>query len=283
MHSGYESDPECGDNHKSKIFYCSLDLPEKFMDYEIGRIIEGYNWKLGMVVDEIIPDHEAEPLNEEYGILDPHDPERGYYRNTSCIKVLKATVIDIKDAIINDNIIDCNKQQKIEQENIQKRLTEVNEKLKSFGLETFTNIKFYTNDYNPSYIYYNICNDYIYKNNMSITELVNRICQICIRFSSLEKALKQRGVELRKDSVLCYEYINGSNNYSIEQIQTIMCEMKYLYDYCHYKEIIDKLPKPYDREIAKKMALDLYSNGTYPTIFPWEFMGKPITNNCIIS
>lgn len=62
-----------------------------------------------------------------------------------------------------------------------------------------------------------------------------------------------------------------------------MCEMKYLFEYCHmddckqeaYEEYIEELNAGYFLdcsvfERAEEIALNKYSNGYYPAIFPWQ-------------
>lgn len=92
------------------------------------------------------------------------------------------------------------------------------------------------------------------------------------RKKTLINALQTRGLELRTDSVLSSNYINGSDEFTIEHIVNVMCQMKYLYEYCNYKDILMK-HSPFDRnkrEEIKQYALNKYSNGKYPDIFPWE-------------
>ena len=61
-----------------------------------------------------------------------------------------------------------------------------------------------------------------------------------------------------------------------------MCEMKYLYEYCHmdecrqiaYEEYLAEKNDGYYPDMsvsdrAEMIALDKYSNGKYPEIFPW--------------
>jgi ribosomal protein L13E len=55
----------------------------------------------------------------------------------------------------------------------------------------------------------------------------------------LIEALKKYGLELRSDSKLCQQYIDGVNELSIDEIVERMCEMKYLFDYCNMKHYLD--------------------------------------------
>ena len=103
------------------------------------------------------------------------------------------------------------------------------------------------------------------------------------RKQKLIKALTDVGVTLRSDSVLCKQYIDGESEYTVKEIAKRMAEMKYLFEYCHMKECKKKAYNelnncnyydPYYNEvlfdIAEKTALKKYSNGEYPTIFPWQ-------------
>lgn len=100
--------------------------------------------------------------------------------------------------------------------------------------------------------------------------------------TKLRTKLNKRGVEFRPDSALCAKYINGKTDLSIDNIVQRMCEMKYLYEYCNMKSIREQVymdyvnsgyVKNYEGTIttqAEKIALETYSNSTYPDIFPWE-------------
>ena len=98
------------------------------------------------------------------------------------------------------------------------------------------------------------------------------------RKRQLKNELERMGLILRNDSVLCNEYIEGISEYSIEYIVQTMCEMKYLYEYCDMKVCKKKARATADMtyyypgmisDIATKAALDKYSNGKFPDVFPW--------------
>lgn len=89
----------------------------------------------------------------------------------------------------------------------------------------------------------------------------------------LTDRLNKSGLEYRMDCVLCNNFIfRGSDDYSVEYIINELCKMKYLCEYCHYDDFIEqaKLTGRYDRESIKKEALNVYSKGVYPAIFPWK-------------
>ena len=117
------------------------------------------------------------------------------------------------------------------------------------------------------------------------------------RKEELETALNKAGVELRRDSTLCSNYIDGkieknnprgrshgSNMFSsIDQIVKRMCNMKYLYEYCHMEECKDIAYEEHRETLkagyypdcsvsdsAEYLALKKYSNSTYPLIYPWQ-------------
>jgi hypothetical protein len=121
------------------------------------------------------------------------------------------------------------------------------------------------------------------------------------RKAELETALHKAGLQLRSDSTLCSNYIDGkidgkidgntshgrshdSNMYTtIDQIVKRMCNMKYLYDYCHMEECRDIAYEEYRETLkagyypdcsvsdsAEYLALKKYSNSTYPLIYPWQ-------------
>ena len=104
----------------------------------------------------------------------------------------------------------------------------------------------------------------------------------------LKLKLEEHQIKLRKDSALCSKYINGTIDLTLDQVVRRMCEMKYLYEYCHMKEIKYNVYKMYlhdkkksDKNIkyvkdgslskkAEQIALETWSNGKYPEKFPWE-------------
>lgn len=102
----------------------------------------------------------------------------------------------------------------------------------------------------------------------------------------LVNALQEQGLELRNDSVLCEQYIEGDSGilkeWSINSIVERMCEMKYLYDYCHMHSMLDEAyheqkeereqgyyPDMSVAELAEMKALEKYSNNKYPNPWPW--------------
>lgn len=100
--------------------------------------------------------------------------------------------------------------------------------------------------------------------------------------TELEAELNKKGIKFRPDSALCAKYINGDKDLTLDYVVQRMCEMKYLYEYCNMKLIREQVymdyvnsgyVKNYEGTIttqAEKIALQTYSNGTYPDIFPWE-------------
>ena len=101
------------------------------------------------------------------------------------------------------------------------------------------------------------------------------------RKEELVNALKAYGMVLRSDSELCKKYIDGDLNdtdWTVSDIVRRMCEMRYLYTYCHFQECKNQVYNEfrYDKYMmyqisdeAEKMALQKYSNGRYPSVFPW--------------
>ena len=102
------------------------------------------------------------------------------------------------------------------------------------------------------------------------------------RKDELISALQEYGLVLRSDSKLCQLYIDGRTDYSIDDVVKRMCQMKYLFEYCHmdeckniaYQQYIEELDAGYIPDCsvfdsAEEIALRKYSNGEYPLIFPW--------------
>ncbi len=103
------------------------------------------------------------------------------------------------------------------------------------------------------------------------------------RRDSLIKALNEAGLELRSDSQLCKKYINGDKDNSLDEVVLRMCQMKYLYDYCHMEKCKDIAYEEYKDDYrygyypdgsvhdrAESIALKKYSNSRYPDVFPWQ-------------
>ena len=102
------------------------------------------------------------------------------------------------------------------------------------------------------------------------------------KITKLKLKLRKRGLRFRKDSSLCSSYINGKTDLNVNVIVQKMCELNYLYEYCDLKNIkydlyndyvTNGFVKNYEGTVtsqAKKIALEKYSNGEYPHVFPWE-------------
>ncbi len=103
------------------------------------------------------------------------------------------------------------------------------------------------------------------------------------RKQMLIDGLNNRGISFREDSTLCQKFIDGDKNLNINFVINRMCQMKYLFEYCHmneckqqaYEEQKEELNAGYFPDIsildqAEYIALKKYSNNKYPEIFPWE-------------
>ena len=102
------------------------------------------------------------------------------------------------------------------------------------------------------------------------------------RKEKLINELNKVGLTLRDDSVLYQNYIDGDDSKELKWIVYRMCQMKYLFEYCNmedwqyeaydkYCEIRDAGYFPDFRvfDKAEEIALNKYSNGKYPKVFPW--------------
>lgn len=96
----------------------------------------------------------------------------------------------------------------------------------------------------------------------------------------LVEELNKYKLILRNDSFICQNYIEGCTNFTLDEIVERMCQMKYLYEYCHMDECeqIFYDDSDYDSsddsdmfifDKAEMLALKKYSNGKYPNTFPW--------------
>lgn len=94
--------------------------------------------------------------------------------------------------------------------------------------------------------------------------------------------LSKYKLKLRSDSVLCEKYINGSKEFTLDEVVERMCEMKYLFEYCNMNACKEEafemqreefcagyIPDVPVFEQAEMIALKKYSNGRYPDVFPW--------------
>jgi hypothetical protein len=97
-------------------------------------------------------------------------------------------------------------------------------------------------------------------------------------------ALRCKGLLLRSDSKYCRLYIDH-NEGDIDDIVQRMCEMKFLYDYCNFKnelkiakqEQIDELNSGYfpDCPVFDQAEMNvLIKIGKYPKVFPWQIDSK---------
>jgi hypothetical protein len=102
------------------------------------------------------------------------------------------------------------------------------------------------------------------------------------RKNKLITELSKYKLRLRNDSMLCKQYIEGNCEYSLKDVVQRMCEMKYLYEYCHMKESYSVAYEEQQEELragyfpdcsiseqAEDISLRKYSNGKYPKVFPW--------------
>jgi len=118
----------------------------------------------------------------------------------------------------------------------------------------------------------------IEKGNINAVNNLREYTEKMDRKQELKTELSNKGLVLRNDSVLCDEYIEGTSENSLEYIVQKMCEMKYLYEYCNMKACKKKARRDADMhyyypgmitDLATSMALNKYSNGVFPDVFPW--------------
>ena len=100
--------------------------------------------------------------------------------------------------------------------------------------------KFNTTEYELNNVLDRFKNDKEYKKEQNKIKKINKQKMLYnIRKINLVNALENKKLELRNDSVLCQKYITGDINISIDNIVNRMCQMKYLYDYCHMDKCKD--------------------------------------------
>lgn len=102
------------------------------------------------------------------------------------------------------------------------------------------------------------------------------------RRRKLIAALAEYDLELRDDSELCRRYLEGIGELDEYRITNRMCQMRYLFEYCHMNECKDEAYEEHVAELeagyipdcrvfdrAEEIALNKYSDGEYPMIYPW--------------
>ena len=111
------------------------------------------------------------------------------------------------------------------------------------------------------------------------------------RKNELQQAFAQYRLEIRNDSKLCSDYIEGvDNGYSLADTVRRTAEMRYLYDYCDMRGHVDYYIGKFKREHremeffdrdefkdgcdkarrdAERAALLVKSKGQYPDVWPW--------------
>jgi hypothetical protein len=159
----------------------------------------------------------------------------------------------------------------------------------SYGIGTFyiesDIINAFCNKYNTDIHNYqkvidNIINEKKIKMEKKLQNSINKKNE---RKQILINKLKSRGLSFRKDSVLCEKFINGDKSLNINDVVNRMCQMKYLFEYCHMNNCKDEVYKEQQEEFeagyfpdcsvfdqAEYIALSKYSNNEYPDKFPWE-------------
>lgn len=98
----------------------------------------------------------------------------------------------------------------------------------------------------------------------------------------IKNEIEIRGLPFNKKSFLVKKFMNNRTLMSAGETAQRICELKYLYEYCNFDDIKIRLKESTknneDKKInlkhAEKLALNAYSNGTYPTKFPWELTNE---------
>ena len=108
------------------------------------------------------------------------------------------------------------------------------------------------------------------------------------RKNSLINKLQIYNLELRNDSKLCSEYIDGTlKDWTEDQVVSRMCQMKYLFDYRNMSYYLDKAYSDQKEEkragyypdmtIFEQAEYEAMKNHKYPHIYPW--INAPINKN----
>jgi hypothetical protein len=154
--------------------------------------------------------------------------------------------------------------------NIDKRKKSLNEKLLEYNLEP-------DNIYCHYYVYGINDNNDIYNIVSNIDNVINKLREMRRRKMILEIKFMLNEIELRTDSTICKNFINGCDDYTIDEIAKIMKEMKFYYEETNYSSILKNVRHKYIgeqrqygwyehdddneeivRENAKKIAMNEY-------------------------
>lgn len=116
-------------------------------------------------------------------------------------------------------------------------------------------------------LYLNYINSINTSNDLTITNdldtLVNFIINKEFRLNDLITKLKSRGLELRDDSVLCSKYLDGSNEYTSDEIVDIMEQMNWFFSYTNYSSYC----KIYDENNKKNKYNNYYEYDNRPRYY----------------
>ena len=101
------------------------------------------------------------------------------------------------------------------------------------------------------------------------------------RLILLKKKLKEYDLVLRSDSRLCQKYIeNDYINMNIDEVVQRMCQMRFLFDYCNMRKVLEKVGQEQYEELDAGYIPDvpvfewaeyliLEEINSYPTEWPW--------------
>lgn len=99
------------------------------------------------------------------------------------------------------------------------------------------------------------------------------------RKQELKKALQWKGLKFRRDSKYCKYYVKTGKG-SIEKIVERMCQMRYLFEYCDFRNRLEDMEQIHeeryfdgidsDCSYFEEAELDvLFLIDRYPTVYPW--------------
>ena len=122
----------------------------------------------------------------------------------------------------------------------------------------------------PKKKYIDLYNNFINSTNNDIYNLITIIQNKELRLNILESKLKLKELKLRSDSVLCSDYLNGSDKLSVDEIVDIMEQMNWFFsntnyssymknykEYNKYQDYSDEYESDYEYIKIKKLE---YSN-----------------------
>jgi len=225
---------------------------------KIDKILDKYNVEL-----EDLPEEIQEELEESKTLTQYEKIIKKYIRKTDLMETLKLNNLDeyISLGVSTDYIQEKNTYTK--DDVIQYIINSLEKKKIIKEAIKENNI--------PLQKYKYVINNFINSKKTNVKKFINELIEEENRYNYLVSKLKNRGLELRSDSKLCNDFLNGKSNYTIDYIVDVMEQMKWFYEHTKYPEYCEQYTSYiyYDKEeynkkrseFAKEKAIKDYIRG----------------------